>query len=108
MDHLNATAACVLGLLDLGPAPGLPNDPGRPGMTGWQLYETAERSLARFWNVTRSQIYTELTRLETMGLVEATGQEGPRASRPYTITEAGRTAFQSWLTAFVGDEQRDD
>ena len=74
MDHGNATAACILGLLALGAAPGLPTDPTGSGMTGWQLYETAERSLARFWNVTRSQIYTELTRLEEMGLVEATGR----------------------------------
>lgn len=108
MDHLNATAACVLGLLDLGPAPGLPSDPARSGMTGWQLYETAERSLARFWNVTRSQIYTELTRLEEMGLVEATGQAGPRASRPYRMTEAGQSAFQDWLTAWASAEPRDD
>jgi DNA-binding PadR family transcriptional regulator len=108
MDHLTTTAACVLGLLDLGPAPGLPSDPLRPGMTGWQLYETAERSLARFWNVTRSQIYSELTRLEELGLVEATGQGGARASRPYRITEAGRSAFQGWLAAWASDEPRDE
>lgn len=108
MDHLNATAACVLGLLELGPAPGMPLDHSSPGMTGWQLYETAERSLARFWNVTRSQIYAELSRLEGMGLVEATGHEGPRASRPYRITEAGRATFRAWLTGWAAEEPRED
>ena len=63
-----------------------------PGMTGWQIYETAERSLARFWNITRSQVYLELDRLEQDGLVAGTGAEGPRARQPYTITEAGRAA----------------
>jgi DNA-binding PadR family transcriptional regulator len=77
-------------------------------MTGWQLYETAERSLAQFWHVTRSQIYAELLRLDRFGLVEVTGQEGPRAGRPYRITEAGREAFHAWLLDWAAEEPRDD
>jgi DNA-binding PadR family transcriptional regulator len=108
MESLNATASCVLGLLLLGPAPGMTPSAPDGAMTGWQIYETAVRSLARFWNVTRSQIYLELPRLATAGLVEDCGVQESRARRPYRITEAGRTAFLQWLAAFAQQEPRDD
>jgi len=108
MARFNATGACVLGLLELGPAPGLEPSPAEACMTGWQLYETAERSLMRFWNVTRSQIYTELAALCAAGLVEVVGPPGPRARRPYRITEAGRAAFREWLAAWAAEEPRDE
>ncbi len=108
MLHIDATAACVLGLLLLGPAPGLAPAAADGAMTGWQIYETAGRSLGRFWNVTRSQIYLELARLADAGLVEARGRTGPRARRPYRITDTGQRAFSSWLEDFARDEPRDD
>jgi DNA-binding PadR family transcriptional regulator len=108
MDQLNATAACVLGLLLLGPVPGERRDGEPESMTGWQISDTANRSLSRFWHVTRSQIYLELGRLEDGGLVETTGKAGPRASRPYRITDAGRQDFLEWLGEFAGEEPRDD
>lgn len=108
MDGLNATAACILGLLQLGPTPGTARDPGPEAMTGWQIYETAARSLAGFWNVTRSQVYLELPRLAAAGLVEDTGQVGPRARRPYRITPAGRRAFRDWLARWTAQGPRDD
>jgi DNA-binding PadR family transcriptional regulator len=108
MAHINPTGACVLGLLELGPAPGMTADQAQGGMTGWQLYETADRSLMRFWNVTRSQIYTELTRLCQAGLVEVVGPAGPRTRRPYRITLAGRAAFREWLAAWAAEEPRDE
>lgn len=108
MERINSTAACVLGLLELGPAPGMERGSGSEGMTGWQIHETAANSLSRFWNVTRSQIYLELSRLVEAGLVEDSGQGGPRSSRPYRITKAGRRAFIDWLTAWAAQEPRDD
>jgi DNA-binding PadR family transcriptional regulator len=108
MENMNSTAACVLGLLELGPAPGMALGLEVEGMTGWQIYETAERSLTRFWNVTRSQIYTELSRLAEEGLVETVGEQGPRSRRPYRITEAGRRAFREWLAGWAAEEPRDD
>jgi DNA-binding PadR family transcriptional regulator len=108
MSHIDATAACVLGLLLLGPAPGLAPAAPDGAMTGWQLYETAARSLGRFWNVTRSQIYLELGRLADAGLVEARAATGPRSRRPYWITNAGRRAFSTWLADFARAEPRDD
>jgi DNA-binding PadR family transcriptional regulator len=77
-------------------------------MTGWQLYETAGRSVSRFWNLTRSQIYLELSRLAAAGLVEAGAARGGRSQRPYRITSAGKQAFADWLEAFARAEPRDD
>jgi DNA-binding PadR family transcriptional regulator len=105
---LTTTGACVLGLLEMGPPPPARRRPGPEAMTGWQIYETASASLARFWNITRSQVYLELGRLEQDGLVASTGAEGPHARRPYTITEAGRTAFREWLRAWAATEPRDE
>jgi DNA-binding PadR family transcriptional regulator len=105
---LNATAACVLGILQMGPPPPAVRDSGPEAMTGWQVHQTAQQSLARFWSLTRSQIYLELGRLEAAGLVEAVGETGPRASRPYRITDDGREAFQRWLTAWVAAGPQDD
>ena len=108
MEQINATAACVLGLLLLGPAPGMTATSPIGTMTGWQIYETANRSLARFWNVTRSQIYLELARLSEVGLVERCGEPGPRSRVPYRITGSGQQAFSDWIEAFALGEPRDD
>lgn len=92
----------------MGPPPPAPREPGPEAMTGWQVHQTAQQSLARFWSVTRSQIYLELGRLQAAGLVEAVGEAGPRASRPYRITEAGRTEFRDWLSAWVAAGPQED
>ena len=105
---MNATAACVLGILRMGPPPPAMREPGPEAMTGWQVHQTAQQSLARFWSLTRSQIYLELGRLEAAGLVETVGETGPRASRPYRITERGAAAFQQWLEAWVSAGPQDD
>ena len=81
---LNPTAASLLGYLDLAP------------MTGWDLDQWVSNSIGNFWNVTRSQIYRELRTLTERGYATA-GTAGPRDRVPYTITDAGRTAFREWL-----------
>jgi hypothetical protein len=105
---LNTTAACVLGILRMGPPPPQAREPGPEAMTGWQIHQTAQQSLARFWNITRSQIYLELGRLEGQRLVAAVGGGGPRASRPYRITDLGVSAFQEWLEEWVAAGPQDD
>ena len=105
---INSTAACVLGLLIMGPAPGQPGFRRGGPMTGGQIYAAAERSVSRFWNLTRSQVYAELPRLAEAGLVEAAGETGPRGARPYRATAAGRKAFQSWLREFVAEGEQAD
>lgn len=85
----NATACTLLGFLH-----------DRP-MTGWDLSEVAQMTIGFFWNVTRSQVYRELHRLEEQGMVVA-GERGARDKRPYTITEAGRAAFADWIAEEPG------
>jgi DNA-binding PadR family transcriptional regulator len=108
INRLNATGACLLGLLQLGPAPGQPGfgDP-TAGMTGSQLWRAAATSIARFWNLTRSQVFRELPRLEAQGLVELAPTR-PRRQQPYRITTPGRTAFASWLSALVQSGHREE
>jgi len=89
---LNPTAASLLGFLHDG------------DLTGYALVQTAEERLGRFWSLTRSQVYRELVALAGRGLVEA-GEEGPRASRPYRLTSAGRAAFADWIDRLPGEEQ---
>src|SRR5689334_15669589 len=108
MAEINPTAAVVLGLLALGPAPSTEGYGGDGAMTGWQLYETARASVAGFWNLTRSQIYLELDRLAAAGLAVAAGDEGPRRQQAYAITDAGRAAFGDWLADLARVEARPD
>jgi hypothetical protein len=106
--RLNATAACLLGLLQLGPAPAQSGFGGAsPAMTGSQLWRAAATSIARFWNITRSQVFRELPRLTADGLVEPAPAR-PRRQQPYRITPSGREAFGAWLVEFVRNGARDE
>lgn len=108
---ITSTGACVLGLLQMGPAPGQPGfgeADQHGGMTGGQVFAAAERSVGRFWNLTRSQVYAELPTLEAAGLVERAGGPGPRGAQPYRVTPAGREAFATWIDRFVAAGPRDD
>jgi DNA-binding PadR family transcriptional regulator len=91
MRDLNATAASLLGFLHSGPK------------TGWDLVATAERAIGDFWSITQSQVYRELAAMSEAGLVEA-GELGTRARRPYSLTEAGRQAFATWVAQPPGEE----
>ena len=106
--ELTSTGACILGLLQMGPAPGQPGFGQGAPMTGGQVFAAAERSVSRFWNLTRSQVYAELPRLHAAGLIEAAADPGPRNAQPYQVTEAGRRQFAEWIAAFVSDGPRDD
>jgi DNA-binding PadR family transcriptional regulator len=84
---MNATAASLLGLLDLSGGE----------LTGGELVRLAQERIGDFWTLTRSQVYRELAVLEDDGHVEP-GQLGPRDSRPFRVTDAGRATYRSWLT----------
>ncbi len=81
---LNATAAALLGLLSYGE------------MSGYELYRTADTVIGDYWTVTRSQVYRELAAMSAAGLVAA-GDQGPRARRPFALTDEGRSAFAAWI-----------
>ena len=88
--EINATAASLLGFLHDGP------------LTGWDLVARAEQTIGPFWSLTKSQVYRELAFMAEHGLVTP-GEAGRRDARPYTITDAGRTAFADWAARGPGE-----
>jgi PadR family transcriptional regulator AphA len=81
------TAYVVLGLV------------GRGGMAGYELAAFASRSIAYMWPIAKSQVYTELGRLEELGLIAGAdvAQEKLPDKRVYELTDAGRTALREWI-----------
>ncbi|GFE15518.1 PadR family transcriptional regulator [Streptomyces glebosus] len=75
----------VLGLLAESPA------------SGYDLMKLFNASLASVWPATQSQVYGELTKLTTAGLVEVAAH-GPRGRKEYAITDDGLTELRHWLT----------
>jgi DNA-binding PadR family transcriptional regulator len=67
--------------------------------TGYDLAKAFDAALGNFWHVGHSQIYPELKKLLTDGLVEySTVIQGEKLEKKlYTITEAGRGDFMEWL-----------
>ena len=95
---MNAVTPVMLGLLSLGPR------------TGYDIKTVVDRSTRFFWAASYGQIYPELRRLESEGLVE--GEDAPkggRSRRVYRITKAGRDALRDWLLgSTVTIEYRDE
>lgn len=80
----------VLGLLALGTR------------SGYDIKAAVDRSTRFFWAASYGQIYPELRRLESDGLIR--GEDAPngaRGRRVYELTDAGRQALEEWL---VGPE----
>ncbi|MGA4877600.1 PadR family transcriptional regulator [Streptomyces lydicamycinicus] len=75
----------VLGLLAESPA------------SGYDLMKLFNASLASVWPATQSQVYGELTKLTTAGLVEVAAH-GPRGRKEYAITGDGLAELRHWLT----------
>lgn len=84
---LPTTSYAVLGILSIHP------------MSGYELAQAAERSIANFWPVSRSQVYSELARLEELGLIAGTdvAQERVPDKRVFEITDDGDAAFAAWI-----------
>ena len=64
--------------------------------TGYELTQWFDSSLQHAWHASHSQIYPELAKLEAEGLVEVIG-EGPRRSKTWAVTQAGREELRRWL-----------
>ncbi len=77
----------------------------RPG-SGYDIAAFADRSVRHFWPLSRSQLYTELSRLEDLGWVSGITVEQDRYpnKRVYDITAAGMTALREWLEAGSGTQ----
>lgn len=70
----------------------------RKKMTGYDITRACETSLFEFWNAKHSQIYPELKSLTEAGLVEYEIEISGNVlqKKLYSITPAGREAFQEW------------
>lgn len=68
-------------------------------MSGYDLQKQFSLSVGHVWHARDSQIYPELRRMETNGLIEGEeqkrGKKGMR--RIYHITKSGEEDFQSWM-----------
>jgi DNA-binding PadR family transcriptional regulator len=65
-------------------------------LTGYELTQTFDISLAHVWSASHSQIYPELAKLQAAGLIRHT-ESGPRGSKRYSATDEGRAQVQGWL-----------
>lgn len=88
MPELPATSWAVLGILSF-----------EEELSGYAIKRWADQSLAYFyWAPSQSQIYTELRRLERLGLavsrIERTHETKSR--RMYAITDYGRVSMRRW------------
>ncbi|MEU1407324.1 PadR family transcriptional regulator [Streptomyces sp. NPDC005728] len=68
--------------------------------SGYDLAKGFESSVANFWMATPQQIYRELERMESEGLVAAriVQQERRPNKRLYTLTDAGYAAVHTYTT----------
>jgi DNA-binding PadR family transcriptional regulator len=83
--ELPVTSYALLGLLTFGDE-----------LTGYELKQRADRTLRFYWvSPAMSQVYSELRRLSSAGLVEPT-EPAERTTR-YRITTEGRRALRRWL-----------
>lgn len=68
-------------------------------MTGYEVSKRFGASVGRVWHAPDSQIYPELRRLESAGLLAGTAVPWGRSSTKtrYTVTPAGLAAFREWI-----------
>lgn len=68
-------------------------------LTGYDLHKRFDSSVGNVWYAPDSQIYPELRKMETAGVVRAEevpwGTKGTK--REYHITDAGREALREWM-----------
>jgi DNA-binding PadR family transcriptional regulator len=85
--ELSDSCLAVLGLIAIRPT------------SGYDLAAFADRSIAYFWSIPRSQLYRELARLEKLDLIVGThvAQTSAPDKRIYEITETGRAVLAEWV-----------
>jgi DNA-binding PadR family transcriptional regulator len=90
---LSTTSYALLGLLALDP------DDAPEGLTGYELKQRCDLTMRFYWvSPATSQVYTELARLDSLGLVDVTeAANGKRNTRRYALSETGRAALLQWL-----------
>jgi DNA-binding PadR family transcriptional regulator len=87
-EALSPTAYVILGMLESEPR------------SGYEIKAQVEDSTRFFWAASYGQIYPELKRLESTGLIEGTSSpQGGRKRTIYELTAAGRSELRRWLQA---------
>jgi DNA-binding PadR family transcriptional regulator len=66
--------------------------------SGWDLTRRFETMLGAVWPAGHPQIYGELRKLHTEGLIEIR-DHGPRGRTVYRATDAGKAEVRRWLTS---------
>ncbi len=88
MRKLSGTSGLLLGMISV---------KGR--QTGYEIKRLVEVSTRFFWAASPAQIYPELRRLESDGLLTSAEEpQGGRARTVYSVTETGERALREWLT----------
>jgi DNA-binding PadR family transcriptional regulator len=72
----------------------------RQPCSGYQLAARLRAPVGYYWTARHSQIYPELERLRSAGLVtfEVAHGPGPRDKKVYAATESGLAALRQWIT----------
>ncbi|MBD2663977.1 transcriptional regulator, PadR family [Richelia sinica FACHB-800] len=67
--------------------------------SGYDLSKIFSESVGYFWNASQQQIYRELGKLESRGLIEAEiiPREGRLDKKIYSITDAGKQHLIGWM-----------
>ena len=73
----------------------------RQPLTGYELTRRMDSPVGYVWSARHSQVYPVLQQLEQDGLVRHRVVEGrgPRDTKRYSITAAGRRALRSWVVS---------
>jgi PadR family transcriptional regulator, regulatory protein AphA len=85
--RLTTNSHAILGLLSITP------------MSGYDLHLAVERAVGRFWPISKSQVYAELSRLQSAGLIEGSEvrQRALPDKRVFRLTGTGERALDEWL-----------
>jgi PadR family transcriptional regulator, regulator of vanillate utilization len=72
-------------------------------LTGYDLVRHFQGTVGFLWSAPQSQIYPELRRMESEGLIQAkVAPRGKKAQkRIYSITDAGMAELRRWATDFM-------
>jgi len=78
--------------------------------TGYELAQRMKAPIGWMWSAQHSQIYPELARLTETGLVRSTviPGPGPRDTKRYQITTAGRRSLAAWADSPITEVMRSE
>lgn len=78
--------------------------------TGYELTRLLRAPIGYYWTASHSQVYPELTGLEVAKLIShrVIDGPGPRDTKRYRITAAGRRALAEWAARPVNALNRDE